>query len=80
MATYKYIVDILAKNGQFVSSMNQSVQKIGEMDKKVKTAQNNVNGLMDNVKKFAGAVGIAFSVGALVEWGKESVKLVRQKS
>jgi hypothetical protein len=73
-ATYKYIVDIIAKNSQFVSTMNQNVQKVNEVDKKVKAAQGSVNSMTSNLGKLAGAVGIAFSAGAVIAFGKASTQ------
>jgi hypothetical protein len=61
-ATYKYIVDIFAKTSQFVSSMNQSIQKVGELDKKVNSVNSAADKAMGSMVRFAAAAGIAFSV------------------
>jgi len=78
MANYQYIVDILAKNGQFVQAMNQNIQKTGDLDKKIAAANKSTSNMMAGVGKLAGALGIAFSVGAVLNFGKATVQAYDQ--
>lgn len=66
MPNYKYIVDILAKNGQFVQAMNQNIQKTAELDKKV--------------LKLGGMLAGAFSTTAVLAFGKASIEAYNQSA
>lgn len=75
MPNYKYIVDILAKNGQFVQAMNQNIQKTTELDKKVLAANKSVGSAMGSITKLAGAMGIAFGGQQVAAFLGQMVKL-----
>ncbi|MFA7466956.1 MAG: hypothetical protein WCY82_01665 [Desulfotomaculaceae bacterium] len=73
--TYQYIVNILAKNQQFLQAMQQNVGKINDVDKKINQAQQSANKAIGSFTNMANSIGIAFSIGAIASFTGQLIKL-----
>lgn len=74
--------DVEVRFGASTSELNAATSeaqgKIGEFGEAVEGLKEPFEGIVDSIKEFGAAVGIAFGVDALVEWIKSSAELGEQ--